>query len=162
LSVTNTLPFEDSRRLTGANLFFASTGAVLEVVADVADDSLLGQWREHVARARGRLGWTLTDMASRVHRSGVSLALAAPCDQLFVATEINEWALCSALVERDPDRRDDLQEALLQAALEDADDPQSVIPPVLEESAAFARFERLAAGQRRPLLQPLIEAATAR
>jgi cyanophycin synthetase len=162
LSDTNTLPFEDSRRLTGANLFFASTGAVLEVVADVADDSLLEQWRERVARARGRLGWTLTDTVSRVHRPGVSLALAAPCDQLFVATEINEWALCSALVERDPNRWDGLQEALLQAALEDADDPQSVIPPVLEESAAFARFERLAAAQRRPLLQPLIEGAAAR
>jgi UDP-N-acetylmuramyl tripeptide synthase len=97
-----------------------------------------------------------------VHRPGASLAFAAPCDQLFVATEVNEWALCSSLLERDPDRWSSLQEALHQAALEDADDPQSVIPPVLEESAAFARFERLAASERRPRLQPLITAATAR
>jgi UDP-N-acetylmuramyl tripeptide synthase len=162
LSVTTTLPFEDSRRLTGANLFFASTGAVLEVVADVVDDALLDEWRSRVARARGRLGWERSDTVARVHRPGASLAFAAPCDQLFVATEVNEWALCSALLERDPGRWGFLQEALHQAALEDADDRHSVIPPVLEESAAFARLERLAAAEKRAHLQSLIAAATAR
>jgi len=173
LSVTTTLPFEDSRRLTGANLFFASTGAVLEVVADVVDEALLDEWRSRVARARGRLGWDSSDTVARVHRPGAggsrtsqtfgaSLAFAAPCDQLFVATEVNEWALCSSLLQRDPDRWSSLQEALHQAALEDADDRHSVIPPVLEESAAFARFERLAASEKRPHLQALIAAATAR
>jgi cyanophycin synthetase len=162
LSITTTLPFEDSRRLTGANLFFASTGAVLEVIADVVDDSLLAEWRSRVARARTRLGWERSDTVARVHRPGASLALAAPCDQLFVATEINEWALCSALMERDPARWGLLEEALHQAALEDADDRHSVIPPVLEEPAAFARFERLSASEKRPHLQPLIAAATSK
>lgn len=160
--VTITLPFEDSRRLTGANLFFATTGAVLEVIADVVDDSLLDEWRRRVARARERLGWCLTETVARVHRPGASLAISAPCDQLFVATEVNEWALCSALLARDPDRWRDLQDALIHTALEDADDPQSVVPPVLEESGALARFERLAAAERRPALQPLIQAAVAR
>jgi cyanophycin synthetase len=160
--VTITLPFEDSRRLTGANLFFVSTGAVLEVIADVADDLLLDEWRRRVARARERLGWRLTDTVARVHRPGASLAMSAPCDQLFVATEVNEWALCSALLAQDPDRWHDLQAALIRTALEDAEDPQAVVPPVLEESAAFARFERLAAAERRPALQPLIQAAAAR
>ena len=121
MSITIALPFEDSRRLTGANLFFASTGAVLEVVvAGVVDDSLLTDWRARVARARARLGWTvrLDATVARLHPpGGASLALTAPCDQLFVATEINEWALCSALLERDPGRWSDLQEALQQAAL---------------------------------------------
>jgi cyanophycin synthetase len=160
--VTITLPFEDSRRLTGANLFFVSTGAVLEVIADVADDLLLDEWRRRVARARERLGWRLTDTVARVHRPGASLAMSAPCDQLFVATEVNEWALCSALLAQDPDRWHDLQAALIRTALEDAEDPQAVVPPVLEESAAFARFERLAAAERRPALQPVIQAAAAR
>jgi UDP-N-acetylmuramyl tripeptide synthase len=162
LSITTKLPFEDSRRLTGANLFFASTGAVLEVIADVVDDALLDEWRSRVARARGRLGWERSDTVARVHRPAASLAFAAPCDQLFVATEVNEWALCSALMERDPRRWGLLEEALHQAALEDADDRHSVIPPVLEESAAFARFERLATSEKRPHLQALIAAATAR
>jgi cyanophycin synthetase len=115
LRVTTTLPFEDSRRLTGANLYFASTGAVLEVIADVVDDSLLDEWRSRVARARGRLGWERSDAVARVHRPGASLAFAAPCDQLFVATEVNEWALCSALMDRDPGRWGRLEEALHQA-----------------------------------------------
>ncbi len=159
---TITLPFEDSRRLTGANLFFAFTGAVLEVVADVADVELLDEWRRRVARARERLGWRLTEAVARVHRPGASLAISAPCDQLFVATEVNEWALCSALLAQDPVRWQNLQQALVRAALEDADDPQSVVHPVLEESAAFTRFERLAAAERRPALHPLIQAATVR
>ena len=45
------MPFEDSRRLTGANLFFASTGAVLEVFADVVDAQLLDEWRSRVRRS---------------------------------------------------------------------------------------------------------------
>jgi UDP-N-acetylmuramyl tripeptide synthase len=135
---------------------------VLEVIADVADDLLLDEWRRRVARARERLGWRLTDTVARVHRPGASLAMSAPCDQLFVATEVNEWALCSALLAQDPDRWHDLQEVLIRTALEDAEDPQAVVPPVLEESAAFARFERLAAAERRPALQPLIQTATAR
>ncbi|MFL6606373.1 MAG: Mur ligase family protein [Steroidobacteraceae bacterium] len=160
--VPGTLPFEDSRRLTGANLFFSTTGAVLEVVADVVDDSLLDEWRSRVARARGRLGWERSATVARVHPPGASLAFAAPCDQLFVATEVNEWALCSALWMRDRSRWTFLEEALHRAALEDADDRHSVIPPVLEESAAFARFERLAAAEKRSHLQSLIAAATAR
>ncbi|MEA3177609.1 MAG: cyanophycin synthetase [Gammaproteobacteria bacterium] len=181
----NTLPFEDSRRLTGANLFFASTGAVLELAANVADNALLDEWRKRVARARERLGWRHTEAVARLHqavaeamaqvsppvaqvsspashRPGASLAISAPCDQLFVATEVNEWALCSALLEHDPVRWRGLEQLLVQTALEDADDRHSVVPPVLEESAAFARLERLAAAERRPALPPLIQAATGR
>jgi cyanophycin synthetase len=162
LSITIALPFEDSRRLTGPNLFFASTGAVLEVTANVADELLLDEWRGRVAHARERLAWKRADTVVRRHPPRATLAFTAPCDQLFLATEINEWALCSALLERDPVHWRWLQDALQQAALENADDPQSVIPPMLEESAAFARFERLAATERRPRLQPLIETAAVR
>jgi cyanophycin synthetase len=162
LSITIALPFEDSRRLTGANLFFASTGAVLEVAANVADELLLDEWRGRVAQARDVLGWNRAAAVVRLHPPGASLALAAPCDQLFVATEVNEWALCSALFERDPDHWSGLQEALQQEALANADDPGTVIPPVLEEAAAFARFEQLAAAERRPRLQSLIDVAMSR
>ena len=49
------LPFEDSRRLTGGNLFFASTGAVLDVVGVPFDDALIDAWRTRVERAGARL-----------------------------------------------------------------------------------------------------------
>lgn len=156
------LPFEDSRRLTGANLFFSSTGAVLEVNAGIVDEALLGEWRQRIAIARQRLGWRDAEAVARVHPQGASLAIAAPCDQLYVATEVNEWALSASLFTRDPSRWSSLQADLYQAALENATDAQSVIPPVLEDSAALARLDQLAAAEKRPLLQPLIDAAAGR
>jgi UDP-N-acetylmuramyl tripeptide synthase len=170
LSISLALPFEDSRRLTGPNLFFAATGAVLEVTvavlagesAAVLAESLLADWRARITLARQHLGWPHGDSIVRRHPLGASLAVPAPCDQLFVATEINEWALCSSLVERDPERWRGVEEALRLAALENADDPQSVIPPVLEQSAAFVRFTDLSRRERRPKLHPLIQAAVSR
>jgi cyanophycin synthetase len=156
------LPFEDSRRLTGANLFFAATGAVLEVVSVAIDDFLLEQWRVRIERARARLGWPVAQVVARRHAGGASLAIAAPYDQLFVATEVNEWALCATLLDRDPSRWNGLQAALLDAAIEDATDPQTIVPPELEESAALTRFLRLAAAEARPGLRALIDAAAER
>ena len=95
------LPFDASRRLTGANLFFATTGAQLETVGLEVDAALLAAWQERISRARAHLGWPQAELAVRRHAGGVSLALAAPCDQLYTATEVNEWALCAALSARD-------------------------------------------------------------
>jgi len=101
-------------------------------------------------------------VVARPHSSGASLALAAPVDQLFVATEINEWALCSALRDRNPFEWSGLEQALAAAALENADDPEQEIPPALEEGAAFARFERLALQESDPQLRAFLDAAQAR
>ncbi|HUO18302.1 MAG TPA: Mur ligase family protein [Steroidobacteraceae bacterium] len=112
-------------------------------------------------RARARLGWQLPELVARRHAGGASLALAAPLDQLYTATEVNEWALCAALVAGDAARWAHLEAALAAAALEEAADPATVIPPVLEESAALERLGRLAAREARPDLMRLIEAAAA-
>lgn len=97
------------------------------------------------------------------------LAITAPDDHLLLATEINEWALCASLVERDPLRWGGLEEALVAAASaadedgtsDDGTSPAAEPAPVIEESAAFARFERLGSVEGRPLLRALIgEAAT--
>ncbi|MBS0211762.1 MAG: Mur ligase [Proteobacteria bacterium] len=102
-------PFTDSRRLLGANPYFAQVGAALEANAatmplDVSGDplaaanasilsALLDGWRERVARARTVLGWDASaPLHARAHHGGATLALAAPLDGLFTATEINEWA----------------------------------------------------------------------
>ncbi len=156
------LPFEDSRRLTGGNLFFASTGAVLETAGVEAVAPLLEGWRTRVARARRHLGWVGGALVARSHASGTSLAIPAPCDVLFVATEVNEWAWCATLLEHDAPRYAGLEAALLAAALEDAAEPALVIAPVLEERAALERFGRLAAREARPRLTGLVAAANAR
>jgi hypothetical protein len=117
------LPFDASRRLTGANLFFASAGAVLETAGVEPDAALIDGWHARVARARARLGWTVPGVVARRHACGASLALAAPPDQLFTATDVNEWALCATLLAREPARWHDLEQALAAAAQESASDP---------------------------------------
>ena len=91
-------PFEDSRRLTGSNLYFPGTGAALETLRGLAfDDSALEAWARNVGLAHETLGWSEDALVLRRHRSGVSLAFTAPADQLYTATEVNEWAWWAAL-----------------------------------------------------------------
>ncbi len=77
---------------------------MLDLVGVPADDELIAAWRTRVLRAGAHLGWANREALARRHAGGVSLAITAPYDQLFLATEVNEWALCAALVERDPKR----------------------------------------------------------
>jgi UDP-N-acetylmuramyl tripeptide synthase len=157
------LPFDDSRRLTGSNLFFPATGAVLEVVGVAFDDGLERAWRGNVARARRHLGWAEdAACAVRRHASGVSLALAAPLGGLFTATELNEWALCAALHDRDPAQWSGLRDALRTAAEQSDATPASPFPAEIDEPAALARLSRVAAREQRPDLLALIEESRSR
>jgi len=186
------LPFDNSRRLTGSNLFFDSAGAVLETVGVEVDESLLAGWRSRVLRARSALGWPVsatqttsssnlarsTQRASataiRQHAAGTSLTVAAPCDQLFTATEVNEWALCAALVEADQVRWSWLESALIEVAREAAQESEespspalripisvafAVALPVIDEAAAIARFVTLSKIEAAPGLRALLAAA---
>jgi UDP-N-acetylmuramyl tripeptide synthase len=140
---------------------------VLETVGVTIDDALLDGWSSRVGRARRHLGWETTTtqgpvIVARLHATGASLALQAPIDQLFTATELNEWAWCATLHERDPARWARVMDALLEDYLADAADPADVIPPVIEEGPALARLTRRAASERRPDIVALIAAAASR
>jgi UDP-N-acetylmuramyl tripeptide synthase len=136
---------------------------VLEVVGVDPDDSLLAGWRARVERAVRRLGWGAdTRMVARRHAKGASLALAAPCDQLFTATEVNEWALCAALHDRDPSHWGALKETLLAAAIESASITVDALPPEIDEQPALERLERLAVAEARPDLRALLDAIQSR
>jgi UDP-N-acetylmuramyl tripeptide synthase len=156
------LPFESSRRLTGANLYFDSPGAVLEVVGMAVDPALIDAWRERVGRAAAHLGWNPPLTAARPHAGGATLAISAPWDQLLLATEVNEWALCAALLERYPRHFPHLESSLVaafRAAREDGSAADAGVEPAIEESAALARFAALSALEARPALRPLLDAA---
>ena len=138
---------------------------MLEVPGSSIDDDLIAAWRARAERAGARLGWLNRQAVARKHAGGVSLAISAPIDQLFLATEVNEWALCAALVERDPDRWSNLEEMLVAEALqanENSASPAAQIPPMLEESAALSRFERLSSLEAHPRLRALLDAAQKR
>ncbi len=153
------LPFAESRRLTGINPYLAGPGAALEVVGVAADDRLVAEWRSRALRALRHLGWIAEDeeplLVARRHAGGASLALAAPVDQLYAATELNEWALSATVAEQHPERAADIEAALRDAA-GDTDNP-----PVLDESAALRRLGQLAAAEARPPLRALVEASRA-
>lgn len=90
--------FEDSRRLTGCNVYFAGAGAALEVAPGVAfDEAALARWQGNIEAARLALGWPRGDVVARRHASGAALAFTAPMDRLYAATEVNEWAWSAAL-----------------------------------------------------------------
>jgi UDP-N-acetylmuramyl tripeptide synthase len=122
----------------------------------VTDAGTLRAWQERVHVARRELRWPDAPLAALVHETGASLALAAPIDQLFTATELNEWALAAAIAEREPGRRKSLVAALA------AEQPDEAEPPVLETPGALLRLRRRAAREASPRLRALVQAAAAR
>ena len=135
---------------------------MLETAGVVPDAALLHDWRARTERACAQLSWPTPTSVARMHASGTSLAIVAPCDLLFLATEVNEWAWCAALRQRDPARWRDLEPALLAAALTAATEPDTVIAPVLDEAAAMNRFHQLLEREINPALRLLLAAAAAR
>jgi UDP-N-acetylmuramyl tripeptide synthase len=138
---------------------------VLDVVRASLDEAEVSAWRARVERAGAQLGWALRRGVVRRHAGGVLLAISAPADQLLLATEVNEWALCAALAERDPKRWAGLEDALVAAAIDDANPGAELAPallPVIEERAALARFRTLSAIEAAPKRRALIEAARMR
>ena len=113
------------------------------------DDDALARWRANIGTARGALGWPDGELVVRRHRSGASLAFAAPVDQLYAATEVNEWAWWSALL---PSRQ--------------AEDFGTFHAPghaaIRDQEAALHTLQKLAAVEAKPALGALRDAAAAR
>jgi cyanophycin synthetase len=147
MPLTPGLPFDDSRRLTGPNLYFARPGAVLETVGHCAEDaSAIDAWRQHVEQMRETLGWPAEPIVVRRHPGGAALAFAAPPDQLFTATEVNEWAwLCACA------------EVAGQPPADALHAPGH--PPAWDIETARRTLQAYADGERNPRLLALLEAA---
>src|SRR5690606_3414755 len=144
-------PFEDSRRLTGANLYFDGTGAALEIAPGFAFDAgAIGRWRGNIGRVRAALGWPGGAVFAREHASGASLAFEAPPDQLYAATEANEWALHAALGLRAP----------ATPADEDAEQPRPHVAH-FDDDEALRWLRALAQREAKPALVALVDAARA-
>jgi UDP-N-acetylmuramyl tripeptide synthase len=146
------VPFEDSRRLTGANLYFDGPGAALETVPGLAFDAgTLQRWRSNVGCLRAALGWPDGAVCVREHAGGASLAFEAPPDQLYTATEANEWALHAALGVRAGDAPVDAESATPRPHVAHFDDDE-----------ALRLLRGLAQAEARPALLALVAAARTR
>ena len=144
-------PFEDSRRLTGANLYFGDPGAALETAPGLFfDPSALERWRANILRARIALDWPDGAIAVREHASGASLAFAAPVDRLYTATEANEWAWYAAIGMRAGETPVD----------EDSEQPRPHVAH-FDDAEALRQLRALADAEARPALVALLDAAQA-
>src|SRR5438552_7597180 len=128
----------DSRRLTGPSLLLDRPGAILDVhLEDSARSRAISAWRDAARRLLDAVGWTGEMLAARSFGGGASLALTAPVDALYAATELNEaaWEIAWAQVSGGP-----------------ATDAGSVV----------ARLREVVAAERNPGLVALRQAALAR
>lgn len=116
---------------------------MLEVVGLVAASApAIAAWRVNIATMRTHLGWPDASVCTRSHRGGVALAFAAPIDQLFTATEVNEWAWMAAIGKAE----------LFAPGHPHGTDPASALQMLLRHAAA----------ERRPDLFALIDEAIER
>jgi UDP-N-acetylmuramyl tripeptide synthase len=96
----------DSRRLTGPNLLGDREGAVLDVLLDPEEaEAAVEIWRREARRLLDAVGWEKEEIRVRRFRGGASLAVSAPFDVLYAATEVNEqaWEAAVAAIEGVPE-----------------------------------------------------------
>lgn len=94
------LKIEDSRRLTGPNLLSDRPGAILEVtVSGYPVERVIATWTAHARRLLDAVGWNAEAKYTRPFEGGANLALSAPIDALYAATEVNEAAWDATVAE---------------------------------------------------------------
>ncbi len=83
----------DVRRLTGASLLLDRPGAAGEAQLPVGQEGLVvAIWRRQMRRLLEGVGWSGEAVAVRPYPGGASLALSAPPDALYAATDLLEAA----------------------------------------------------------------------
>ncbi len=131
------MKLSDSRRLTGPNILWHRPSAIIDVAlgSDESAEPLVEAWERQARRALDAVGWDDEELAHRLFASGVSLALSAPIDALYAATEVNEWAFAAATAELAGEtvpRLDEAAEQLTGAIAEERN------PPVIAMQRAAA------------------------
>ncbi len=83
----------DVRRLTGASLLLDRPGAAGEAQLPAGQEGLVvAIWRRQIRRLLDGVGWSGEVIAVRPYPGGASLALSAPTDALYAATDLLEAA----------------------------------------------------------------------
>ncbi len=152
MTVTLPVPFRSSRVLAGHEALLGELGVALDIVGVLCEESLASGWRARVERVAHRLGWPAPRFAVANGPAGPTLAFTAPRDQLLTAREANEWALCAALLERDPGHWGALREALRDGVVGAARSDRAPPNPAgsIDEKVALAHLQRMAGHEARP------------
>jgi hypothetical protein len=102
LTVKLPSPFRDSRTLSAGDPLLGETGVALDLAGLEFDEALRQSWRDRVERIAQHLGWPRPRFAEKNRGDRITLAFTAPAGRLTAALAANEWALCAALIARDP------------------------------------------------------------
>ncbi len=93
------MEFLDSRRLTGPNVLWNKSGAVLDIACTTEEcDQLIPFCHDHIRRMVDAVGWGDESICHIRLLGGLSITFSAPIDALYAASAINEWvwACCDA------------------------------------------------------------------
>jgi hypothetical protein len=151
VTITLPVPFRFSRMVPSSDPLLCGLGVALDIAGVEFDDSLGFGWRVRIERVAECLGWPAPRFAVADGRAGPTLAFTAPRDQLLTAREANEWALCAALLERDPGHwgalREALRDGVVGAERSDAAPPNPATS--IEERVALAHLQRMSGHEAR-------------
>ncbi len=132
------MEFIDARRLTGPNVIFDGAGSILDVACSPEEaDEFIPVWANNVGRMLEALDWPSAEFAFVKLQGGVSLAFTAPIDQLYAASEINEWAWAASAFELGADEEEpDFDEALTALQTSAAEEANVELMWLIDEAAA--------------------------
>ena len=131
------MEFIDARRLTGPNVIFDGAGSILDVACSPEEaDKLIPIWANNVGRMLEALDWPSAEFAFVKLQGGVSLAFTAPIDQLYAASEINEWAWAASAFQLGADEEEpDFDEALTALQTSAAEEANVELMWLIDEAA---------------------------
>jgi UDP-N-acetylmuramyl tripeptide synthase len=101
-------------------------GAVIDArFADADAAKLIGEWQRQVQRMLDAVGWESEQIHFHRHADGASLAISAPIDALYAATDINDWAwqATRSVLERGETPVVEADAARLREAIDDEQNP---------------------------------------
>jgi UDP-N-acetylmuramyl tripeptide synthase len=135
------MEFIDARRLTGYNAVFDKIGSILDVACTPQEaEQLIPVWADNVARMLEALDWPSAEFAFRRLEGGISLAYSAPIDQLYAASEINEWAWAASAFELGASKEEpDFDEALAALQKSAAEEANVELMWLIDEAAAHGK-----------------------
>ena len=88
-----TLSLDDNRRLTGKNLLSDQPGAIIDAFVSGIDKLIVVNiWSIYANRLLTAVNWPNEKIYSRIFEDGISIAISAPVDALYVACDLNELA----------------------------------------------------------------------
>lgn len=87
----------DSRRLTGANLYWERPSAIIDVSIKGVPQEIIAAWEQAARKWLDPVGYSEQKTCYRIFDGGASLLISAPIDVLYSMCELNEVAWASAV-----------------------------------------------------------------